>query len=49
LSEAAIEPLPLLAARIFTSAREKVLTNASEFFFAQGARVSLVTSQHVAL
>lgn len=42
-----IEPLPLVAARIFTFAREKPLTNASGFFFAREKRLYLVTSRHV--
>jgi len=44
-----IEPLPLVAARIFTLADSKPLTNASGFFFARDERLFLVTSRHVVL
>lgn len=44
-----IEPLPLVATRILTFARDKPLTNASGFFFARDERLFLVTSRHVLL
>jgi hypothetical protein len=44
-----IEPLPLVAAPVFTLARDKPLTNASGFFFARDKRLFLVTSRHVLL
>jgi hypothetical protein len=44
-----IEPLPLVAAPVFTFARDKPLTNASGFFFARDKRLFLVTSRHVLL
>jgi S1-C subfamily serine protease len=44
-----IEPLPLVAAPVFTLARDKPLTNASGFFFARDKRLFLVTSRHVVL
>lgn len=42
-----IEPLLLTAARLITFEGKRVLTNASSFFFARGARLFLVTSRHV--
>jgi hypothetical protein len=44
-----IEPLTLVAAPVFTLARDKPLTNASGFFFARDERLFLVTSRHVVL
>ena len=42
-----IEPLLLAAARVDTFEGERLLTNASGFFFERGARLFLVTSRHV--
>jgi hypothetical protein len=42
-----IEPLLLTAARIFTFDGQRLLTNASGFFFARDDRLFLVTSRHV--
>jgi len=44
-----IEPLLLTAARLITFEGQRVLTNASSFFFERGARLFLVTSRHVML
>ena len=44
---AAIEPLLLAAARVNTFAGQRLLTNASGFFFHRGERLFLVTSRHV--
>lgn len=42
-----IESILLTAARVFTFAGERQLTNASGFFFERGGRLFLVTSRHV--
>ena len=42
-----IEPLLLTAARVDTFGGERLLTNASGFFFERDARLFLVTSRHV--
>ena len=42
-----IESLLLTAARIFTFERQRLLTNASGFFFEREGRLFLVTSRHV--
>src|SRR5438046_9992749 len=42
-----IESLLLTATRVFTVQRQRVLTNASGFFFERDARLFLVTSRHV--
>src|SRR5882672_1199105 len=42
-----IESLLLTAARVFTFEQERLLTNASGFFFERDARLFLVTSRHV--
>ena len=42
-----IEPLLLTAARILTFEQQRVLTNASGFFFERDERLFLVTSRHV--
>lgn len=42
-----IESLLLTAARVFTFQQQRLLTNASGFFFARGERLFLVTSRHV--
>jgi len=42
-----IEPILLTAARISTFNQERLLTNASGFFFARDDRLFLVTSRHV--
>lgn len=42
-----IESLLLAATRIFTFDRQRLLTNASGFFFERDARLFLVTSRHV--
>ena len=44
-----IESLLLTAARILTFERQRMLTNASGFFFARGERLFLVTSRHVVI
>ncbi|MBA3772819.1 MAG: trypsin-like peptidase domain-containing protein [Ramlibacter sp.] len=41
------EPLLLAAARVVTFEGQRLLTNASGFFFERGARLFLVTSRHV--
>jgi S1-C subfamily serine protease len=43
----AIDPLLLAAARVNTFQGERLLTNASGFFFERDARLFLVTSRHV--
>ena len=42
-----IESLLLTATRVFTFEQQRVLTNASGFFFERDARLFLVTSRHV--
>jgi len=42
-----IESLLLTAARVSTFEQQRLLTNASGFFFARGERLFLVTSRHV--
>lgn len=42
-----IESLLLSAARIYTFEQQKLLTNATGFFFERGKRLFLVTSRHV--
>jgi hypothetical protein len=42
-----IEPLLLAAARVITFEGQRLLTNASGFFFERGERLFLVTSRHV--
>ncbi len=42
-----IESLLLTAARVFTFAQQRLLTNASSFFFERDGRLFLVTSRHV--
>src|SRR6185369_2059690 len=42
-----IEPLLLAAARVVTFEGQRLLTNASGFFFERDARLFLVTSRHV--
>lgn len=42
-----IESLLLSAARIYTFEQQKLLTNATGFFFKRGKRLFLVTSRHV--
>lgn len=42
-----IESLLLAAVRIYTYQQEKILTNASGFFFRRGDKLFLVTSRHV--
>src|SRR5437867_3541477 len=42
-----IESLLLTAARIFTFEQQRLLTNASSFFFERSERLFLVTSRHV--
>jgi hypothetical protein len=42
-----IEPILLTAARVCTLEDQRVLTNASGFFFERGERLFLVTSRHV--
>lgn len=42
-----IEPILLTAARVFTFAQQRQLTNASGFFFERDGRLFLVTSRHV--
>ena len=42
-----IEPLLLCAARVFTFDQQRLLTNASGFFFERDKRLFLVTSRHV--
>lgn len=42
-----IEPLLLTAARVSTFAQQRLLTNASGFFFERDERLFLVTSRHV--
>jgi S1-C subfamily serine protease len=44
---APIEPLLLAAARVITFEGQRLLTNASGFFFERGERLFLVTSRHV--
>ena len=44
-----IEPLLLTAARILTFEQQRVLTNASGFFFQRDKRLFLVTSRHVVI
>ncbi len=44
-----IEPLLLTAARILTFEQQRVLTNASGFFFERDKRLFLVTSRHVVI
>jgi hypothetical protein len=46
---APIEPLLLAAARVVTFVGQRLLTNASGFFFERGERLFLVTSRHVML
>ncbi|ROZ64147.1 serine protease [Ramlibacter sp. WS9] len=43
----AIDTLLLAAARVVTFDRQRILTNASGFFFQRGERLFLVTSRHV--
>jgi hypothetical protein len=47
LEPPAIDTLLLAAARVVTFDRERILTNASGFFFQRGERLFLVTSRHV--
>jgi hypothetical protein len=42
-----IEPLLLTAVRVFTFEQQRLLTNASSFFFERDERLFLVTSRHV--
>jgi hypothetical protein len=42
-----IEPLLLTAARVSTFERQRLLTNASGFFFQRDQQLFLVTSRHV--
>src|ERR1700692_3349105 len=42
-----IESLLLTATRVFTFDQQRVLTNASAFFFERDSRLFLVTSRHV--
>jgi len=44
-----VESLLLTATRVFTYARQQLLTNASGFFFARDDRLFLVTSRHVVI
>lgn len=44
-----IEPLLLTAARVFTFERQRLLTNASGFFFERDGRLFLVTTRHVVI
>src|SRR5438046_6087798 len=44
-----IESLLLTATRVFTVQRQRVLTNASGFFFERDSRLFLVTSRHVVI
>ena len=44
-----IDSLLLTAARVFTFARQRLLTNASGFFFERDERLFLVTSRHVVI
>jgi len=44
-----IESILLTVARVFTFAQQKLLTNASGFFFEREGRLFLVTSRHVML
>lgn len=44
-----IESLLLTAARVCTFAQQRLLTNASGFFFERGERLFLVTSRHVVI
>lgn len=44
-----IEPLLLTAARVCTFEQQRLLTNASGFFFARDERLFLVTSRHVVI
>lgn len=44
-----IEPILLAAACIFTFDQQRLLTNASGFFFARDERLFLVTSRHVVI
>jgi S1-C subfamily serine protease len=44
-----IESLLLTAARVFTFQRQRLLTNASGFFFERDERLFLVTSRHVVI
>jgi hypothetical protein len=43
------DPLLLTAARVFTFEAQRLLTNASGFFFERGERLFLVTSRHVVM
>ena len=42
-----IESLPLTTARVYTFEQQRMLTNASSFFFERDDRLFLVTSRHV--
>ncbi|MBG0799901.1 trypsin-like peptidase domain-containing protein [Methylocystis sp. L43] len=42
-----IETLPLATARLYTFEQQRMLTNASSFFFERDERLFLVTSRHV--
>ncbi len=42
-----IESLPLTTARLYTFEQQRMLTNASSFFFERDERLFLVTSRHV--
>jgi len=44
-----IESLLLTATRVFTFAQQRLLTNASGFFFERDSRLFLVTSRHVVI
>ena len=44
-----IEPLLLAAARVFTFEQQRLLTNASSFFFERDKRLFLVTSRHAVI
>ena len=44
-----IEPLLLTAARILTFEQQRVLTNASGFFFERDKRLFLLPSRHVVI
>jgi len=47
MTKSTIEPLLLTAARVCTFEQQRLLTNASGFFFERNGRLFLVTSRHV--